>query len=100
MNHLLIKITDFEIVGPYVLRIYFSDGVCETVNLEPALYGHYYSPLRDQAVFNQVQLDPDIHTLVWPNGADFDPATLYNWNRGEGEELAQRAKQWPTIEPA
>ena len=99
MNHLLIKVTDFEIVGPYMLRIRFNDGACETINFEPALHGHYYSPLREQNLFNQVQLDPEIHTLVWPNGADFDPATLYNWNRGEGSELAQRARQWFTAEP-
>lgn len=59
----------------------------------PVLYGYYYGPLRDLELFNQVRLDPDIHTLVWPNGADFDPATLYNWNEGEGEELAARMAQ-------
>jgi len=35
-----------------------------------------------------VRLDPEIHTLVWPNDADFDPATLYCWNEGDGAELA------------
>jgi hypothetical protein len=30
-------------------------------------------------LFNQVEIDPEIHTLVWPNGADFDPETLHNW---------------------
>jgi hypothetical protein len=35
-------------------------------------------PLRDQALFRQVRLDSEVHTLVWPNGADFDPATLHD----------------------
>jgi hypothetical protein len=50
--------------------------------------------LRDLRLFNQVQIDPEVHTLVWPNGADFDPATLYNWSQGDGKELADRAAGW------
>jgi hypothetical protein len=38
-----------------------------------------YGPLQDEKLFNQVEIDPEIHTLVWPNGADFDPETLHNW---------------------
>jgi len=30
---------------------------------------------------------------MWPNDADFDPATHYNWNEGEGAELAERLAQ-------
>ena len=94
MEHLLIDVTGFEIVRPYTLRISFSDGKKDTIDFEPVLYGHYYGPLRDLAFFNQVRLDPEIHTLVWPNGADFDPATLYNWNQGDGADLAEKASQW------
>lgn len=50
--------------------------------------------MRDLTLFNQVRLDPEIHTLVWPNDADFDPATLYYWNDGDGAELAARARHW------
>lgn len=35
--------------------------------------------LRDIQLFNSVAIDPEVHTLVWPNGADFDPATLDDW---------------------
>lgn len=30
-------------------------------------------------LFNQVGIDPEVKTLVWLNGADFDPATLHDW---------------------
>ena len=72
----------------------FDDGISQTIDFEPVLYGYYFAPLRDIRVFNQVRLDPEVHTLVWPNDADFDPATLYNWNRGDGAELARRAARW------
>ena len=94
MKHLLVKVTSFDIIAPYTLRVTFSDGENETINFEPVLHGFYYAPLRDLQLFNQVRVDPEVHTLVWPNGADFDPATLYNWNKGDGAELAARAAKW------
>jgi hypothetical protein len=94
MDHPMVNVTDLAIVGPYTLRIIFDDGTEQTINFEPVLYGYYYAPLRDLDFFNRVRLDPEIHTLVWPNDADFDPATLYNWHRGDGAELAQKAVRW------
>ncbi|MBV9008135.1 MAG: hypothetical protein JO354_03065 [Verrucomicrobia bacterium] len=31
----------------------------------------------------QVKLDPEVHTIVWPTGADFDPAMLRDWEEHE-----------------
>ena len=84
MEHLLIKITNVEIVAPYTLHLVFDDGAERIINFESALDGYYYEPLRDVTFFNQVRLDPEIHTLVWPNDADFDPATLYEWKVDDG----------------
>lgn len=94
MSHLMVRITEFEIVDDYTIRVMFDDQTEQVINFEPVLYGYYLGPLRDLDLFNQVRLDTDFHTLVWPNEADFDPATLYNWNRGEGAELAHRVSQW------
>jgi hypothetical protein len=52
-----------------------------------------YGPLQELHVFNQVRLDPEVHTLVWPNGADFDPATLHDWPQ-HAEAMKALAESW------
>ena len=91
--HGIYRVESFEIVSPYTLRIGFDDGSEQVINFEPVLTGELFGPLHDVALFNQVRIDPEVHTLVWPNGADFDPETLHDWPK-YAAALAQRAKQW------
>ena len=93
MGHPVHKITAFEIVGPYRIRIEFGDGLVRTIDFKPVLEGELYGPLRDLNQFNSVALDDEIHTLVWPNGADFDPATLHDWPDHEAAMVAL-AQRW------
>ena len=93
MHHPIHRVSSFEIVGPYTLLVRFSDHSEQRINFAPVLAGEMFSPLRDREVFEQVRLDPEVHTLVWPNGADFDPATLHDWP-ALVDELTARAKQW------
>jgi hypothetical protein len=83
MNHPLYRITSFEHIAPYTLRLRFDDGLCRTIDFESILEGELFGPLRDPAVFAQVSLDPDAQTVVWPSGADFDPASLHDWPEHE-----------------
>src|SRR5205814_8766036 len=66
--HPIHSIQSFEITAPYTLRVRFDDDTEQTINFEVVLAGALYRPLRDLSVFNQVKLDPEVHTLVWPNG--------------------------------
>ncbi len=93
MRHPIYRVTSSEIVGDYVLRMGFDDGTQQIIDFEPVLAGKIYRPLREQMLFNQVRIDPEIHTLVWPNGADFDPATLHDWPLIADAWIA-RAKKW------
>ena len=79
MIHPIYRVESFEIVGPHVLRVTFDDCVEQTIDFKPVLAGELYGPLLDLSVFEQVTIDAEVHTLVWPNGADFDPATLHDW---------------------
>jgi len=91
--HPIYRVRSFQLVAPYTLRVRFDDQTEQVINFEPVLAGELYRPLRDAALFNQVQIDSEVHTLVWPNGADFDPATLHDWPE-HAEALATRARQW------
>ena len=83
---------NFQIAAPYTLRVQFSDGSEQCINFRPVLAGQIYGPSRDLSLFNRVQLDVEVHTLVWPNGADFDPATWHDWPE-QVHELTERARQ-------
>ena len=93
MIHPIVRVCDFQIAGPYTLRVTFDDGTERVIDFQPVLAGELFGPLRDLELFNQVRIDPEVHTLVWPNGADFDPETLHDWPQ-YAEALAARARQW------
>jgi hypothetical protein len=93
MNHPIHRVTRFSIVGPYTLAVGFSDNTEQRIDFEPVLRGALFEPLRDLATFNAVRLDDEAGTLVWPNDADFDPATLHDWPDVK-DELASRARAW------
>ena len=93
MLHPIHRVRSFEIVDAYTLRVRFDDNTEQVINFQPVLAGELYGPLRDLSVFNRVRIDPEVHTLVWPNGADFDPAMLHDWPEYT-QLLSDRAKQW------
>ena len=94
MAHPIHRVTSCHVVEPFTLAVWFTDGTEQRIDFRPVLRGSLFGPLQDPAVFNQVALDPEAGTLVWPNGADFDPATLHDWPQ-VSEELASRARRWP-----
>lgn len=93
MFHAIYDVTWFEQIGTYTLRVGFDDGTSQEIDFEPVLHGELFAPLRDPEVFARVRLDPEAENLVWPNGADFDPATLHDWPR-VGDAMRRLAERW------
>ncbi len=93
MPHPIFKVTSFRIAAPFTLAVTFDDGLVREIDFESVLAGPLFGPLANLEVFNQVQLDSEVKTLVWPNGADFDPETLHNWP-DYADALAQRVREW------
>ena len=93
MMHPIHRVTSVDVIGAYELRVGFDDDSSREINLEPILEGELYGPLRDPDVFAKVDIDPEVCTLVWPNGADFDPAILHDWPQHE-EAMRNLARRW------
>jgi TatA/E family protein of Tat protein translocase len=93
LPHRIYKVESLQITGPYTLILKFDDQTEQIIDFKPVLAGELYGPLRDLSLFNQVKIDPEVRTLVWPNGADFDPETLHDWPT-YSQIFAARARQW------
>jgi len=93
MEHPIYRVVQFEIVRPYTLRVRFDDGAEQVIDFGPVLIGELYGPLQDERLFMAVEIDPETRTLTWPNGADFDPATLHDWPKYV-DSMKELAKRW------
>jgi len=73
----MVRIRHVEPVSGFTLKLDFSDGSSGVVDLGPYLRGPIFEPLvRDPVLFRAVRVDPELGTIVWPNGADMDPDVL------------------------
>jgi hypothetical protein len=60
------------------VHVRFEDGTSADVDLSYLVeYGGVFEPLRDPGCFRQLRAAPEAGTIVWPNGADIAPETLY-----------------------
>jgi hypothetical protein len=73
----LVPITGVEVIGNHQLRLTFKDGLVGDIDFSDHHWSGVFEPLADPACFAQVYVDPEIRTLVWPNGLDMAPEPLY-----------------------
>jgi hypothetical protein len=71
------RVIDSKYVGDYILYLRFSDGSDGEVDLEHELDGEIFEPLKDVSYFRDFKVSQELHTVVWPNGADFAPEFLF-----------------------
>lgn len=75
------------------VELELTDGTRAEIDLTPLLVGPIFEPLlEDRALFEAVEVDPTLGTLVWPNGADLCPDVLVMRAKGMSvEEFLGRA---------
>jgi hypothetical protein len=83
----IIHVTDVETIAPHCLRLRFEDGAEGEIDFSSRTWRGVFEPLADPAYFARVQLDEELGTVVWPNGVDMAPETLYFWATGRADQI-------------
>jgi hypothetical protein len=75
----------------HVLRIGFSDGLVGELDCAFLLAGGVGVELHDPAYFRQATVDPELRTVVWPNGFDPAPELLHNRLEAQSSKVSSAA---------
>jgi hypothetical protein len=85
----LVDVTQVSVPAQRKLSLVFADGQSGTVDVD-AIIGKYsgvFAALLDPDFFARVTVNPELGTVVWPNGADLCPDVLYAHATGQTERL-------------
>jgi hypothetical protein len=75
---MLKDVVEVRALGGYRVHLRFEDGVQGELDLGRLIrFRGVFAPLKDENEFARVQVDPELGTIAWPNGADLDPDVLY-----------------------
>ncbi|MCS4307773.1 hypothetical protein M2404_002113 [Rheinheimera pacifica] len=72
----MLHIKSVKYVADYKIWVAFDDGTFGEIDLDGVLNGPVFEPLKEITVFRKVSVDPELETVVWPNGADLAPEFL------------------------
>lgn len=72
-------VVDAQWLNGYRVRLTFDTGERRDVDISTLTpFDGVFERLKDEAFFRQLCVDPDVGTIVWPNGADLCPDVLYD----------------------
>lgn len=73
----IVHVTEVRPVGDHRLHLGFDDGTSGEVDFSGEDWSGVFAPLSAPGFFARVELDEELGTIVWPNGADIAPETLH-----------------------
>jgi hypothetical protein len=73
----IVHVTEVRSAGVHRLHLAFDDGTVGELDFSDEDWSGVFAPLSDPEFFARVELDDELGTIVWPNGADIAPETLH-----------------------
>lgn len=82
----MLHIKSAKYVADYKIWVAFDDGTSGEIDLDGVLNGPVFEPLKEITVFRKVSVDPELETVVWPNGADLAPEFLKSLHNKQSQQ--------------
>jgi hypothetical protein len=74
---MFVHVVDAKYVSEYTIWVKFDIGDEGEVDLTDLLWGEIFEPLKEKDRFKKFIVDHEAGTIVWENGADIAPESLY-----------------------
>lgn len=71
------EIVEAKFIENYIVDVIFDDLRQARIDLKKYLGNGIFKSLLNKKNFSQFRVDAELGTIVWPNGADIAPETLY-----------------------
>lgn len=94
---MFIHVTEAKYLKNYEVEVSFNNGKSGVANLESALYGPMFEPLRHNDMFAKLQVHKELETIVWPNGADLASEYIYFLTFKNNPEFERQFEEWGYI---
>ena len=65
---MILHVREAKHLRDYVIWLRFNDGAEGEIDLAGELEGEMFAPLKAPTMFQQLRVDPELQTVVWPNG--------------------------------
>jgi len=86
---MIVDVVAVTVLEGHRLLLKFDDGTEGEFDFRRAVgFDGVFAPLQDPEYFAQARVEPDIGTVVWPNGADLDPMVLHATITGHAIQVA------------
>ena len=89
-------ITNVTKVADYTLQLTFKDGKKQTIDFEPVIGYGWMKDLKNPEYFSLVRLN-DGKNIEWPNGQDFNPEALYDWDNFKSFYIEEAKKHLKNV---
>jgi len=91
---MILHVTEAKYLTDYKIRVSFNDGKEGVADLSDGLIGPVFNPLKNKKLFAQLCVDEELATIVWPNGADLAPESVYFRVFKNVPELQRQFQEW------
>jgi hypothetical protein len=86
---MMVDVIAVRVLENYHLWLKFEDGIEGEIDFAKSVgFDGVFAPLESPNYFALVQIDPDLGSVVWPNGADLDPLVLHAAITGHAVQVA------------